>query len=107
MPINHPEALRIARDTIAGHRYVTQKMYDLAAAYIDATSWTAVEDGLPEDQQIVIISFTFQGQRDTAISRWCANEEYRERPGLFKHYHDRPITHWRPLPPPPETNDES
>ncbi len=86
----------------------TQDFVDIIHALAEQTSeWISVEDGLPEDGEYVLCWYTDEGgnswhtvgkvEEDT--ERWILDIE-----GAYDF--ERTVTHWMPLPEPPEKSED-
>lgn len=70
--------------------------------------WISVEDQLPEAYEGVIFAFRFHGQMVTTYGLWNGSRwidtsapDYENDPPIDP----SDVTHWMPLPEPPETNE--
>jgi hypothetical protein len=63
-------------------------------------SWTSVKDGLPEKGQHVLVYFS--NEAEAYMDVWLydgVNQYFRGRPSKYPR---QDVTHWQPLPAPPE-----
>lgn len=67
--------------------------------------WINVKDGLPENQQEVIV---YRGHHSGLMNvyTYIGNNEWEDDYGYWGRTNDEGITHWMPLPVPPKTEEK-
>jgi hypothetical protein len=73
-------------------------------------SWIKVEHSLPENEDPVIV-YTKNGRRLIGaylpdMQKWFDYEAHKRNENQLSPFRFDPVTHWLPLPEPPNDNDE-
>jgi len=76
-----------------------------------ASQWVSVEDRLPSDRRLVIVNAAWLYEEDDGPASYISTAHYvpavgwrecDQHEGEKAGYLDLPVTHWMPLPEPPE-----
>ena len=67
----------------------------------DAVTWISVKDRLPEWDAPVLVAYQVGPEPDVDIARLLPHSGRWYRSGSFA-LREGDVTHWQPLPPPPE-----
>ena len=70
-----------------------------AEELLEKYEWISVNDRLPEEGIVVIVYGRIYSERKSV------DIDYVDKSGNF-HYCDKEVTHWMPLPPLPEVNED-
>lgn len=69
-----------------------------------ADRWVSVEDRLPDTHKRALVAADFSGIADVDVAIYCGDGMWESMSGLYPKFS---ITHWMPLPEPPEVTEDA
>ena len=94
---------RVVYDGDAPNYYDAYKTVDDAIVLLKEQEavggWISVKDRLPEAIKRALVAADFSGVMDVDVAMYCGNGMWESMSGLYPKFS---VTHWMPLPEPPE-----